>query len=742
MSTEALMEPSAAAQGGPRPVASSPPHKSPSPPSSTSLASHLLAAVSQVQSLTSQLPPSVPLPTSSPSGLGHYRHGMLGGGIPHQFHLGSDPPMSSLLAGLKDFPRQYHSPPPVPSSESHECKIVDYRGAKVAAFIINGDTMLCLPQAFEIFLKHLVGGLHTVYTKLKRLGIEPLVCNVDQVRILRGLGAIQPGVNRCKLLCIKHFDILYKDCTTARLVPYATWRGGQREELLCAGGRSVMADSLACSRLAELLPTPTPTTTTTTTPASSLQLENALLTASENPSRPGRPPKRASDFMTMAPSPDALFDLKKRHLENGGFHNGQLPVFPFDFPGDHRLDKSPLLANGYHAPPHFNPLQYMAHHMGLGYPPLMPGGLPGGLPGGHPVGHHPLSPNDASPLKHPHITPETLARLALCLNPCRMHEERVERERQLALEQRHGLTPTSIAGGHPPMPPTSTQDSDHHHHHHHPPTSPVLNLSKGGAPSDEGHDDRDDDREHDLASHDSAREDLHDDDRRTNQHDDVDRLSDMDDDEDKDESMDIADAWARASSNLGQTQLSSPPGAGGPGATMGIGGSAPLSSTEVLLRNILGLLRVAEENARHHERQTQYEKAELKMEVLRERELRETLEKQLQEEQKNRILMQKRCAKLKKLRRRLQERLDVEVKRRSRYEDHLRSNSPDALGDINDTIRKEMEAIAAELKNESFKTVQQQVEERDTVDRLLASPALANHPAITAATAKTTAAWR
>ncbi|XP_066973341.1 dachshund homolog 1-like isoform X7 [Macrobrachium rosenbergii] len=653
MSTEALMEPSAAAQGGPRPVASTPPHKSPSPPSSTSLASHLLAAVSQVQSLTSQLPPSVPLPTSSPSGLGPYRHGMLGGGIPHQFHLGSDPPMSSLLAGLKDFPRQYHSPPPVPSSESHECKIVDYRGAKVAAFIINGDTMLCLPQAFEIFLKHLVGGLHTVYTKLKRLGIEPLVCNVDQVRILRGLGAIQPGVNRCKLLCVKHFDILYKDCTTAS-------------------------------------------------------------------SRPGRPPKRASDFMTMAPSPDALFDLKKRHLENGGFHNGQLP-------GDHRLDKSPLLANGYHAPPHFNPLQYMAHHMGLGYPHLMPGGLPGGLPGGPPVGHHPLSPTDASPLKHPHITPEALAR---------MHEERVERERQLALEQRHGLTPTSIAGPHP-MPPTSTHDD------HQPPTSPVLNLSKGAA-SDDAHEDRDDDREHDLASHDSAREDLHDDDRRTNQHDDVDRLSDMDDDEDKDESMDIADAWTRASSNLGQTQLSSPPGAGGPGAAMSMGGSAPLSSTEVLLRNILGLLRVAEENARHHERQTQYEKAELKMEVLRERELRETLEKQLQEEQKNRILMQKRCAKLKKLRRRLQERLDVEVKRRSRYEDHLRSNSPDALGDINGryTIRKEMEAIAAELKNETFQKVQQQAEERETVDRLLASPALANHPAITAATAKTTAAWR
>ena len=201
-----------------RPPASSPSHQSPSPPSSTSLASHLLA---QVQSLTS-LPSSVPIPTSSPPGLGVYRHGMLGGGLPPQFQLAAEPPMSSLLAGLKDLPRQYHSPPPVPSSETHECKIVDYRGAKVAAFIINGDAMLCLPQAFELFLKHLVGGLHTVYTKLKRLSIEPLVCNVDQVRILRGLGAIQPGVNRCKLLSVKHFDILFKDCTTARYVCVAS----------------------------------------------------------------------------------------------------------------------------------------------------------------------------------------------------------------------------------------------------------------------------------------------------------------------------------------------------------------------------------------------------------------------------------------------------------------------------------------------------------------------------------------
>lgn len=76
--------------------------------------------------------------------------------------------------------------------------------------------MICLPQAFDLFLKHLVGGLHTVYTKLKRLDVTPVVCNVEQVRVLRGLGAIQPGVNRCKLISPAEFDILYDDCTNSR----------------------------------------------------------------------------------------------------------------------------------------------------------------------------------------------------------------------------------------------------------------------------------------------------------------------------------------------------------------------------------------------------------------------------------------------------------------------------------------------------------------------------------------------
>ncbi|KAM3176065.1 Dachshund 1 [Hymenolepis weldensis] len=101
---------------------------------------------------------------------------------------------------------------------NNQVHILEYRGAQLAAFNVEGRGLLiCLPQAFELFLKQFVGGLHTVYTKLKRLDIQPVVCNVEQVRILRGLGAIQPGVNRCKLIAPREFDILYADCTTSRI---------------------------------------------------------------------------------------------------------------------------------------------------------------------------------------------------------------------------------------------------------------------------------------------------------------------------------------------------------------------------------------------------------------------------------------------------------------------------------------------------------------------------------------------
>ncbi|XP_013120677.1 dachshund homolog 2 isoform X1 [Oreochromis niloticus] len=130
--------------------------------------------------------------------------------------LHSDPPHSaSVLAGSPRLPDALRS-----GSVAHaDCRMVDVHGVQVASFTVDGAELVCLPQVFQLFLKHLVGGLHTVYTKLKRLRISPVVCTVEQVRVLRGLGAIQPGVNRCKLISRPDFETLYQDCTCASSRP-------------------------------------------------------------------------------------------------------------------------------------------------------------------------------------------------------------------------------------------------------------------------------------------------------------------------------------------------------------------------------------------------------------------------------------------------------------------------------------------------------------------------------------------
>ncbi|XP_037830348.1 dachshund homolog 2-like, partial [Kryptolebias marmoratus] len=108
----------------------------------------------------------------------------------------------------------------VPHVAAHaQCRLVEVHGAKVASFGSDGSELLCLPQVFRLFLTQLVGGLHTVHSKLKRLRITPQVCSVEQVRVLRGLGAIQPGVNRCKLIRRTDFDTLYRDCTSTSSRP-------------------------------------------------------------------------------------------------------------------------------------------------------------------------------------------------------------------------------------------------------------------------------------------------------------------------------------------------------------------------------------------------------------------------------------------------------------------------------------------------------------------------------------------
>lgn len=201
------------------------------------------------------------------------------------------------------------SPPPVSSNpENNACRLIDYRGTKVAAFSVDGRELICLPQAFELFLKHLVGGLHTVYTKLKRLDVVPVVCNVEQVRVLRGLGAIQPGVNRCKLISPKEFDILYEDCTNSSARP----------------GRPPKRSALAM------------------TPEGLDKLKKNRL-------------QMGNEFYT--PGTVNLIGDAKKSL---GFGAGYMP-----FPD---LQKSPLLSSGFHYPP--APLAHLAF-MPLGHPSMM-----------------------------------------------------------------------------------------------------------------------------------------------------------------------------------------------------------------------------------------------------------------------------------------------------------------------------------------------------------------------------------
>lgn len=526
----------------------------------------------------------------------------------------------ALYGGMRPPP----SPPGIPSDASTtDCRLIDYRGAKIAAFLVNGEYLLCLPQAFELFLKHLVGGLHTVYTKLKRLDITPIVCNVEQVRILRGLGAIQPGVNRCKLLSCKDFDSLYKDCTTARSAS-RLWNAAS---LMGAGSSPANASYPFLSQEKRY-----PGEDTTIPSRSRNQ---------------GRPPKRSS-MMSMSPSngsPLGMMGKKGRMDDYPGYENGHLAAEQADKP-HHGGGGGALLPNG------FSPQQAAAAaaaaHLNATLPFLAlgshphPGGLLGAamglpLPGATP--HHPLGATSGRGTNEHHLAkaapPQLDPQGALRLrddggsvrdrNFSSYDGSRLKDSAAFA----NGGLPVSESNGHGP---------------------PVLNLSQHGHRNSAVRD-----------YHDGAAADAEDDTE--------------DDTDDRDPELSGAEGSSSPEPHGGGGQ-------GGPGSGVmeeryGIDpalGLGAVSSIETLLRNIQGLLKVAADNARHQDRQISIEKAELKMEVLRERNLRESLEKQLSEEQRTRVLYQKRLKKERRCRRRIQDQLELEQKKRSQYEEVLRNS--------------------------------------------------------------------
>ncbi|XP_075775024.1 dachshund homolog 1 isoform X3 [Pelodiscus sinensis] len=529
----------------------------------------------------------------------------------------------------------YSTPSPVENTpQNNECKMVDLRGAKVASFTVEGCELICLPQAFDLFLKHLVGGLHTVYTKLKRLEITPVVCNVEQVRILRGLGAIQPGVNRCKLISRKDFETLYNDCTNASSRP---GRPPKRTQSVTSPENShIMPHSVPGLMSPGIIP---PTGLTAAAAAAAAATNAAIAEAMKvkkikleamsnyhaNNNQHGAESENG-DLNSSVGSSDGSWDKEK--LQSPPTQGSQASVNHPSLPGQHNLPVSHPL----------NPLQQ--NHL-----------LPNGLELPFMMMPHPLIPVSLPP-----------ASVTMAMSQMNHLSTIANMAAAAQVQSPPSRVETSVIKERVPDSP-----------------SPAPSLEEGRRPG----------------SHPSSH---------------------------RSSSVSSSPARTESSSDrIHETPLSTPTARDsldklsltGHGQPLPPGFPSPflfpdgLSSIETLLTNIQGLLKVAIDNARAQEKQVQLEKTELKMELFRERELRETLEKQLAVEQKNRAIIQKRLKKEKKAKRKLQEALEFETKRREQAEQTLKqATSTDSLRSLNDSLTPEIEADRSGGRTDAERTIQ------------------------------------
>ncbi|XP_072252724.1 dachshund d isoform X2 [Leuresthes tenuis] len=592
----------------------------------------------------------------------------------------SSPGIQTPNAALNPSKPVYSTPSPVENiPQNNECKMVELRGAKVASFTVDGCELICLPQAFDLFLKHLVGGLHTVYTKLKRLEITPVVCNVEQVRILRGLGAIQPGVNRCKLISRKDFETLYNDCTNASSRP---------------GRPPKRTQSVTSPENPHIMPHSVP----------------GLMS-------PGMIPPTGLTAAAAAAANAAIAEamkVKKIKLEAmSGYHgnanhhgadgeNGDLSSSVALWAEGHIQQASsalqPASCAGAGGPAQLN----MGHDGGwLQLPALLDGTpalrLRSGLELPFMMMPHPLIPVSLPPAsvtmamsQMNHLS--TIANMAAAAQgqslPSRMVTS-VIKERVLdspspapSLEdnRRPGSHPSSHRSSSVSSSPAHTESSSDRIPHHNglSMNQALLGLSPNIAPGP-----KEGDLAHDM-SHEAKR--MH---------------------TDKDDNLMCTPTARDSYERLSLAGQALPPGFPSPFLF-----PDGLSSIETLLTNIQGLLKVAIDNARAQEKQVQLEKTELKMELFRERELRETLEKQLAMEQKNRAIIQKRLKKEKKAKRKLQEALEYESKRREQAEQTLKQPSPsDSMRSLNgqtlhNSLTPEMESDRSSGRTDAERTIQ------------------------------------
>ncbi|KAM4795343.1 dachshund homolog 1 isoform 2-T2 [Rhinophrynus dorsalis] len=574
----------------------------------------------------------------------------------------------------------YSTPSPVENiPQNNECRMVDLRGAKVASFTVEGCELICLPQAFDLFLKHLVGGLHTVYTKLKRLEITPVVCNVEQVRILRGLGAIQPGVNRCKLISRKDFETLYNDCTNASSRPGRPPK--RTQSVTSPENPHIMPHTVPGLMSPGMIP-PTGLTAaaaaaaaaTNAAIAEAMKVKKIKLEAMTNYHGSNTQHGADSDngdLNSSVGSSDGSWEKEK--LQSLPTQGSQTTVNHPNLPGQHNLpvthslnslQQNHLLPNGLELP-----FMMMPH-------PLIPVSLP------------PASVTMAMSQMNHLSTIANMAAAAQVQSPPSRVETSVIKERvpdspsptpSLEDGRRPGSHPSSHRSSSVSSSPARTESSSDRipvHQNGLSMNQMLMGLSPSIIPGP---------KEGDLAGHEVGHE--------------TKRIH-MEKDETPLSTPTARDSFDKLSlSGHGQPL---PPGFPSPFLF-----PDGLSSIETLLTNIQGLLKVAIDNARAQEKQVQMEKTELKMELFRERELRETLEKQLAVEQKNRAIIQKRLKKEKKAKRKLQEALEFETKRREQSEQALKqAASSEGLRVLNESLTPDIESDRNGGRTDAERTIQ------------------------------------
>ncbi|XP_075708434.1 dachshund homolog 1 isoform X1 [Rhinoderma darwinii] len=589
----------------------------------------------------------------------------------------------------------YSTPSPVENiPQNNECRMVDLRGAKVASFTVEGCELICLPQAFDLFLKHLVGGLHTVYTKLKRLEITPVVCNVEQVRILRGLGAIQPGVNRCKLISRKDFETLYNDCTNASSRPGRPPK--RTQSVTSPENPHIMPHSVPGLMSPGMIPTTGLTAAAAAAAnaaiAEAMKVKKIKLEAMSNYHSSNTQHGADSDngdLNSSVGSSDGSWEKEKfQSLPTQGsqasFNHATLPG-QHNLPVTHPLNslqQNHLLPNGLELPfmmmphplipvslppasvtmamsqmNHLNTIANMAAAAQVQSPPSRvetsvikervpdsPSPAPS-LEDGRRPGSHPSSHRSSSVSSSPARTESSSDRIRMSYTSVHFQScNATKKEKHKGAIHQNGLSMNQM----------------------------LMGLSPSIIPGP---------KEGDLAGHEAGHE--------------AKRIH-MEKDETPLSTPTARDSFDKLSlSGHGQ-----PLHPGFPSPFLFPDG---LSSIETLLTNI----QVAVDNARAQEKQVQMEKTELKMELFRERELRETLEKQLAVEQKNRAIIQKRLKKEKKAKRKLQEALEFETKRREQAEQALKqAASSEGLRVLNEALTPEIESDRNGARTDAERTIQ------------------------------------